>query len=113
MPLALALLAPMLVQVGPLVTPGAAPPLPHQQQAEPLRPPRRVQPQAQAAPSPQRACLERAENAPAEAETLAEAWLAKAKGPEAGRKQLWPWILLAGVGVLMLEWFVYNKKVHV
>ncbi|MBI1191209.1 MAG: VWA domain-containing protein [Tepidisphaera sp.] len=38
---------------------------------------------------------------------------AKAKGPEAGRKQLWPWILLAGVGVLMLEWFVYNKKVHV
>lgn len=38
---------------------------------------------------------------------------AKARGPEAGRKQLWPWILLAGMCVLMIEWFVYNKKVHV
>lgn len=27
------------------------------------------------------------------------------------RKQLWPWLLLAALGVVMLEWFVYNKKV--
>lgn len=27
--------------------------------------------------------------------------------------RLWPWLLLAGLGVLMLEWFVYNRKVHV
>ncbi|MFA6043925.1 MAG: BatA and WFA domain-containing protein [Phycisphaerales bacterium] len=39
--------------------------------------------------------------------------LAQAKAPEVGRKQLWPWLLLAGMGVLMVEWFVYNKKVHV
>lgn len=38
---------------------------------------------------------------------------AQARSPEAGRRQLWPWLLLAGMGVLMLEWFVYNKKVHV
>lgn len=28
------------------------------------------------------------------------------------RRKLWPWVLLAALGVVMLEWFVYNKKVH-
>lgn len=29
------------------------------------------------------------------------------------RMKLWPWVLLAALGVVMLEWFVYNKKVHI
>ncbi|MBW8755211.1 MAG: hypothetical protein JF595_13865 [Sphingomonadales bacterium] len=80
--LALALLA----QVGPMVTPGAAPPLPHETRIEERRRPRaaRAQP-AQAAPPPpnrQQQCLQLAEHAPDEAEDDAAAWLAKAEGPE-------------------------------
>ncbi len=39
--------------------------------------------------------------------------LAQSRAPQAARKQIWPWLLLAGMLVLMVEWFVYNKKVHV
>ena len=28
-------------------------------------------------------------------------------------RRLWPWLLLAALGVVMLEWFIYNRKVHV
>lgn len=87
MSIALAL-APILTlaQVGPLVTPGAAPPLPHQIQSEPLRPPR-VRRQAQPAairpvPSRQRLCLELAETGPADAQASAASWLAGTQGPD-------------------------------
>lgn len=38
---------------------------------------------------------------------------AKEGGSERQRKRLWPWLILGALAVIMLEWFVYNKKVHV
>jgi tetratricopeptide (TPR) repeat protein len=76
------LLALLAAQVGPMVTPGAAPPLPHETRLEERRPkPAKAQPQAEAAATPnqQQACAERT---PREAEAAAQAWLAKAQGAE-------------------------------
>ncbi len=28
-------------------------------------------------------------------------------------RKLWPWLLLGALAVVMLEWFVYNKRVHI
>lgn len=69
----------LLAQVGPLVTPGAAPPLPHQTQAETLRPPRAAERggPVPASRAPIRACPQ-AEDAV----EAAGAWLARAKGSE-------------------------------
>lgn len=78
-------LALILAQVGPLVTPGAAPPLPHQIQSEPLRPPRarrQTQPVARPVPSRLRLCLELAETSPADAQASAASWLAGTQGPD-------------------------------
>ena len=77
----------LLAQVGALVTPGAAPPLPHEQQGEPLRPPRstvrsRPSPVPATAPNRGQRCIDLADQAPATAEDSAAAWLAKAQGPE-------------------------------
>ena len=75
MSLILALLAPMLAQVGPFVTPGAAlPPVERRRpavkvQAAPLQEPSRLQ-----------ACLEDAEASPSDAIEEAEAWLTTVKG---------------------------------
>jgi tetratricopeptide (TPR) repeat protein len=81
MPLILALLA----QAGAMVTPGAAPPLPHEKGVEVLRPPRHSQSQpAQAAvqSGDARSCISQAGNRPAQAEEFAKAWLAKAQGAQ-------------------------------
>jgi tetratricopeptide (TPR) repeat protein len=75
----------LLAQVGALNTPGAAPPLPHEQLNEPLRPPRaraKAQPAPARVPSRQQTCIEIAEQTPADAEDSAAAWLASAQGPE-------------------------------
>jgi tetratricopeptide (TPR) repeat protein len=60
--------------------------LPHETELPERRPPRRgeVQPRPapDAPPSQQKACLDLADQTPSEAEDLAEAWLAKAQGPE-------------------------------
>jgi tetratricopeptide (TPR) repeat protein len=75
----------LLAQVGTMVTPGAAPPLPHEKTGEVLRPPRH----AAALPTPAfgqssdaRSCVTQAENTPAQAEEFAQAWLARAQGAE-------------------------------
>lgn len=82
MPLLLALLA---AQVGPLVTPGAAPPLPHERELE--RPRRRAvlpEPKFAQAPAPSRRqlCIRLAESTPAEGEASAASWLAQAQGAD-------------------------------
>jgi len=28
-------------------------------------------------------------------------------------RRLWPWLILAGLGIIMFEWFIYNRKVYV
>jgi len=38
---------------------------------------------------------------------------ARTQGSSIADKKLWPWLLLAALLVVMLEWFVYNRKVHV
>jgi tetratricopeptide (TPR) repeat protein len=84
MPLVLALLA---AQVGPMVTPGAAPPLPHETELPARRPPRAKPrllplPTPTVVPSQARMCRDLAERTPSEAEDDAEAWLARAQGVE-------------------------------
>lgn len=45
-------------------------------------------------------------------EFASEVVAAQAQSARAERK-LWPWLLLGALGIMMLEWFVYNRKVHV
>jgi hypothetical protein len=37
----------------------------------------------------------------------------KAKeGKQAARQEMWKWILLGAIGVLLFEWYVYNRRVY-
>ncbi|MGD9789344.1 MAG: BatA and WFA domain-containing protein [Phycisphaerales bacterium] len=38
---------------------------------------------------------------------------AAARSSSDGNRPLWPWILLGALAIIMLEWFVYNRKVQV
>lgn len=38
---------------------------------------------------------------------------ANAQTPTKADRNLWPWFLLGVLGLIMLEWFIYNRKVHV
>jgi hypothetical protein len=45
---------------------------------------------------------------------LASTDAAARKGETGGSVRiLWPWMLLAALAVVMLEWFIYNRKVHI
>jgi hypothetical protein len=37
---------------------------------------------------------------------------AQAAGWEIARRELWKWLLLAGLAVLLVEWYVYHRRVH-
>jgi hypothetical protein len=34
-------------------------------------------------------------------------------GFSAGRREIWKWLLLAGLGFLVLEWYIYNRRVYI
>lgn len=38
---------------------------------------------------------------------------AQEAGSHVADRKLWPWFLLGALGIVLLEWFVYNRKVHV
>lgn len=44
---------------------------------------------------------------------LASRVVASRDGTFKGDQRLWPYLLLACAGLLMLEWFIYNRKVHI
>ncbi len=37
---------------------------------------------------------------------------AQTSGQEITRQELWKWLLLAGLGVLLVEWYIYNRRVY-
>ncbi|GJQ29392.1 MAG: lipoprotein [Phycisphaerae bacterium] len=37
----------------------------------------------------------------------------RAEGSAIADRNLWPWLCMAALVIIMLEWFVYNRKVHV
>ena len=82
MSLILALLAPMLAQVGPFVTPGAGPAAPSRPATEGRDASRRPSRNTASphAPSRLQACLDDAEASPSDAIEQAEAWLTMVKG---------------------------------
>jgi hypothetical protein len=38
---------------------------------------------------------------------------AAANGQTKVARRLWPWLILGALGVILLEWFVYNRKVQI
>ncbi len=38
---------------------------------------------------------------------------AQAGSRSQGDRKLWPWFLLGALGIVMVEWYIYNRKVHV
>lgn len=45
--------------------------------------------------------------------TLASSVVQAKQSSASATRKLWPWLLLGALAILMLEWFVYNKKVQV
>lgn len=44
---------------------------------------------------------------------LASRVVAAKEGEQNVTRKLWPWFVLGALGVCMLEWYVYNRKVHI
>jgi hypothetical protein len=44
---------------------------------------------------------------------VAEQQVAATGGSREGTRNLWPWLLLAAMGVMLLEWYIFNRKVYV
>jgi hypothetical protein len=39
--------------------------------------------------------------------------IASSEGVQRMNRPIWPWLLAAGLAILMLEWIVYNRRVFV
>jgi len=49
----------------------------------------------------------------AEKVSLAAAEIVADSSETTGDRSVWTWLVLAGLAIMMLEWFIYNRKVHV
>lgn len=49
---------------------------------------------------------------PTEKITLGYEVVAGTSGVERARKEFWKWLLIGGLGVLIFEWYVYNRRVY-
>lgn len=49
---------------------------------------------------------------PAEKITLGYESVPGQRGVERTRKELWRWLLIGGLGILVFEWYVYNRRVY-
>jgi hypothetical protein len=49
---------------------------------------------------------------PAEKLEIGHEQVAAAQGKQAARKELWKWLLLGAIGVLIFEWYIYNRRVY-
>lgn len=48
-----------------------------------------------------------------EVELASKVVQARTEGSSDADRKLWPWLMLGALLIIMLEWFVYNRKVHV
>lgn len=44
---------------------------------------------------------------------VAEQQVAASAGTREGTRNLWPWLLLTALGIMLLEWYIFNRKVYV
>ena len=38
--------------------------------------------------------------------------IAAKEGKQVARQELWKWLLLGAIGVLIFEWYIYNRRVY-
>lgn len=50
--------------------------------------------------------------APAEKLELGNEEVKAKEGKQAARQELWKWLLLGAIGVLIFEWYIYNRRVY-
>ena len=50
--------------------------------------------------------------APADKLDLGNEEVAAKPSKQAARQELWKWLLLGAIGVLIFEWYIYNRRVY-
>ncbi|PJF38851.1 MAG: hypothetical protein CUN54_09960, partial [Phototrophicales bacterium] len=51
--------------------------------------------------------------APLEEINLGGATITEAETEEIGQREFWPWLALAGLIILLIEWYVYHNRLRV